>query len=183
MQQKLILLVIFLIFIVLPTSVSAHVLKTDGTIGAVIHIDPEDNPIIGQSSNFFFELKDTTNQFTPQQCNCQVTILENNQAIHIETLFQDQVNPSLNHASFAYTFPRKNVYQIVLTGQPKTANAFQPFTLTYTMRIDRENASSMQTNGTREFLKYWPFIITTALIIIFTAAYIHARSHRKEVNI
>lgn len=64
-NKKLILsfFLIFAVFLILPTIASAHVLKTDGSIGAVVHIDPDDDPIIGKSANFFLEFKDTKNKF------------------------------------------------------------------------------------------------------------------------
>lgn len=49
-----------LLVFALPQTASAHVLQTDGSIGAVLHVDPDDNPIIGEKATFFFDLKDVT---------------------------------------------------------------------------------------------------------------------------
>ena len=43
-----------------------------------------------------------------------------------------------------YIFPERNVYHIVLTGNPKKANEFQPFTLSWYFRVDTINPGLVQ---------------------------------------
>jgi hypothetical protein len=57
------LLIVLLLDIQLPQA-SAHVLLSNNTVGGVLHIDPEDDPIAGQPAKFYIELKDKQNQFT-----------------------------------------------------------------------------------------------------------------------
>lgn len=135
--MKLFILLLFLL-ILSPTISYAHVLEKDGTIGAVVHITPDDDPIVGEQSSFFFEFKDTTDKFKPQDCDCVVTILKNGQEIYRQSLFQDNSNPTLSNASFTYIFSEKNIYTVLIQGKPNTQNAFQPFTLSYDLRISRE---------------------------------------------
>jgi len=127
-------------FLILSTPVYAHILKTDGSIGAVLHIDPEDDPIAGQQAGFFFEFKDTKNQFQPQKCNCVFSVLENGAQIYTQPLFQNNLKPSLTSASVFYTFSGKDVYQVRVVGAPTVTNGFQPFTLIYDIRVSREGA-------------------------------------------
>ncbi len=54
-----VLISIFLFFgFLLPSPAAAHILASDQVIGAVLHIDPNDNPIVNKVSGFFLEFKD-----------------------------------------------------------------------------------------------------------------------------
>ena len=73
-------LTLFILFIVLsslfPSITQAHILITDEGIGAVVHINPDDDPIVDSLTSFFFEFKDQKNKFQPKLCDCRVVILE-----------------------------------------------------------------------------------------------------------
>ncbi len=53
-MNKYFLLIIAAVLVVLPHIGFAHILSTDGRIGAVMHIDPDDNPIAGQPTKVLF---------------------------------------------------------------------------------------------------------------------------------
>ena len=138
MVKKSILLIALCVFsTVRAPQASAHVLLIDGSIGAVLHIDPEDDPIAGQQSAFFFEFKDKQGKFKPEQCDCTFSILRHDSVIFSQSLFQNNTNPSLQDASIFFTFPQRDVYQVKVTGTPTTPQAFQPFTLIYDVRVSR----------------------------------------------
>ena len=124
-----------------PSSVEAHVLKTSGSVGAVVHVTPEDDPIAGEQTDFFFEFKDREGKFKPENCDCKVTILKAGQEAYTAPLFQNNSDPSLTSASFSYTFPEKNIYQVKISGQPLTTDAFQEFNLEYDIRVARVSES------------------------------------------
>lgn len=115
----------------------AHILLTDGSIGAVVHVNPEDDPVIGQPASFFFEFKDKTNKFSPADCDCQYSLAQNGKVLTSGNLFADTETPSLDNASFNYSFPEKGVYSIIITGKPKTNGSFQSFKLEDTIRVER----------------------------------------------
>lgn len=137
-MKKIFFFITLLAFIVLPPAVSAHELKTDGNIGAVLHVDPEDDPIAGEPSSFYFEFKDLKKQFDSKKCNCVITVSQDGKVIHSQKLFQDIHKPSLTNASFVFTFPKKDVYQVIVKGVP-TAKSFQPFTLSYDIHVTENN--------------------------------------------
>lgn len=118
--------------------VSAHVLKTEGSIGVVMHIDPGDNPLAGGQSTLFFDVTDKTNKFNAAECACRVDISEGGKVIDSESF----------STAIPFIFPQKDVYQINLVGSPETPGQFQPFNLTYNVRVDTDaqNASA-QTTG------------------------------------
>jgi len=134
-------------FLTLPPLVSAHVLESSGSIGAVLHIDPEDDPIVGQQASFFFEFKDKQNKFNPANCTCTFSFLENGKKIFSQPLFQSNTDSSLTTASVFYTFTQKDVYQVKVSGRPlMEKKAFEPFTLTYAIRVSREINNSANTS-------------------------------------
>lgn len=165
---KYLFLIVSLIFIFQPKLVFAHVLKTDGDIGAILHIDPDDDPIAGSLSTFFFEFKDRTDKFKPQDCDCNISIFEGGKDIYSQPLFQNNPSPSLDNASFSYTFPEKNVYQVTIYGKPKTPNEFQTFYLNYDIRVARTatptNMPSAQSNTSSSISQY--LIIALGIFII-----------------
>jgi hypothetical protein len=135
MQRAIKSLLLASIIALVPSVVFAHVLKSDGDIGAIIHIDPEDSPIVGQPATFFFEFKDKTNKFTVPQCDCTVTIANRGQQVLSQPLTSS--NSSLNSPAFQYTFPEKSLYTVVVAGSPKAGANFQSFSLSYDIRVDR----------------------------------------------
>ncbi|HSW96448.1 MAG TPA: hypothetical protein VLF89_01345 [Candidatus Saccharimonadales bacterium] len=173
----------FVIFIFLFTlsvgasSVDAHVLVTDKNIGAVLHIDPEDDPVAGQQSGFFFEFKDTTGRFSPENCDCNFFISENEKIIYSQPLFQNNPKPSLTNASIFYTFPKKDVYQLKVVGKPNIPNSFQSFTLVYDIRVDRtaDRNNPISENNS-------PYIwICILVILVCVTSFVVYKKNRKKV--
>lgn len=137
-------------------SAQAHFLVTDRNIGAVLHIDPNDEPIAKSQASFFFEFKDKENKFQPTNCNCTFSIVEDSKEIYSTDLFQNNTNPSLSNASVFYTFPERNVYQIKVVGTPKTPDAFQSFVLVWNFRVDQEaSVSPVSSNGQSQTNSNW----------------------------
>ncbi|GEM_PF-1307400 len=121
----------------------AHILKTDGSIGAVLHIDPEDDPIAGQQAGFFLEFKDRLGRFKPGNCDCKAVILAKGREIYSQPLI-DQSSENGDSATFTFTFPSKGEYQLKIDGSPREAGkslgggSFAPFELGYDIDVDRE---------------------------------------------
>lgn len=176
MKKLLFVIVLFVVFIVLilPSKSFAHVLETSGSVGAVIHVSPDDDPIAGRITDFFFDFKDKENKFKPNNCDCWYTITNSSgEEIDRQALFADSKQPSLTNASFSFTFPKKDVYTIKIIGKPLTPKAFEMFELTYNIRVarDLENRSSEQTEtGTVTNLigGYIPYIVGVGVIVGFS---------------
>src|SRR6266498_1495823 len=94
------------------TTASAHVLKSDGSIGAVMHLDPEDDPVVGQQSHLHFEFKDRQKKFKPENCDCTFSVWQGEKEIFSQPLLQDTSDASLNNVSVVYTFPERDIYQV-----------------------------------------------------------------------
>jgi hypothetical protein len=164
--------VAFLLFIQYSLFINpayAHVLKTDGTIGAVLHVDPQDDPVANQSTNFFFEFKDTSNKFDPKNCDCRVSILQGDKEIYSGNLFQNTTNPTLSDAVFSFIFPEKDIYKVKVEGKPNTPNAFSSFTLSYDVRVAKDmnegNQNQIQNQGWWQ--NYLPAVLGIIIITMF----------------
>lgn len=154
----------FLLFLTLSVSnVSAHILKSDGSIGAVVHITPDDDPIIGQVAEFYFEFKDKLGKFTPKDCLCRIVIAENGQEIYSQDLV-DASNKNQTTLGFTYTFQEKGVYQIKVSGNSVNAVSFSPFNLSYLIRVSRENPQKPASNF---LLNNIHFFIIAGIVAVF----------------
>jgi hypothetical protein len=119
----------------MTSSASAHVLKTDSTIGAVLHIDPDDNPVSGQTTSYSLAFKDTSGKFSLANCVCSVVIQQNGQAVYSQKLAQTGDLTSQDE----FTFPTADVYSLVVNGRPNKVGDFQAFTLKYLVRVTGGN--------------------------------------------
>ena len=158
---------------------SAHELATDGSIGAVIHIDPSDEPIAGERSAFFFEFKDKQNKFQPTNCACTFSIVTNGQTVYSQPLFQDNAKPTLDNASASYTFEAKGAYTIKVTGKSLTPNAFAPFTLVWDIRVDQQakQTDSGQNNFVQTHIAHF---VAIGVFALFFLSYLFVRLMKRK---
>jgi hypothetical protein len=172
----LILLLTFSIF--LPLQVHANVSQTDGNIGVVMHIDPDDGPVAHEQSTLSFEFNDKQNKFSANLCNCVFSIKKNGQIIYAQSLLTTD-SPKLIEAAVRYTFPAIGFYQVVISGTPKNPNAFQPFTFTYEVQVIKEAtqpSSPSQTttdtsvNSERNIISTIVGVLGLGAIILFIGA-------------
>ncbi|HZE86836.1 MAG TPA: hypothetical protein VE090_01380 [Methylomirabilota bacterium] len=167
---------VFLLFCFLffPPYADAHILASDKNIGALLHIDPDDTPVAGQQSGFFFDFKDKQNKFSSQDCDCTFLIVENGQTIYSQPLFQKSV---------FYTFPKIDVYQIKIIGKPKTPNAFQPFTLSWDWRVDQGTNQHSGIATANFFATFGVYIIVFALFpLIFLIYFLQKHFIKNKSN-
>lgn len=164
------IVVLFLIshlaLLISASPVNAHVLKTDGSVGAILHVSPDDSPIAGALTDFFFELKDLDGKFKPENCNCVAQVLRGGDVLIDQPLFALNPSPTLDNASFRYTLPQKGVYTIRLTGEPKTEGSFERFVLSWDIRVDREATDNPPQNSTNWLAELAPYILGIGLFFL-----------------
>lgn len=166
--------ILFILFLTIVSPAYAHVLKTDGSIGAVLHVDPEDNPIAKQPSNFYFAIKDTTGKFDPANCICSVTITANDKQILLADLGTTQKSGDSYSSFLTFTFPEKDVYEVKVSGRP-TDNSFLPFSLVYDVRVEKE-AERVTPLPTKQFPYYFVSLLVVGGIFF---GFLFARYKRK----
>ncbi len=155
-MKKLLITIFTAAYFFFPSLALAHTLQTSGSVGAIIHIDPEDDPIIGKPASIYFDLKDTSNKFSIENCTCFLTISLGN---------SQKLNVPLEHSGNQFTFPERGLYTITLSGSPKDTSSFSPFTLSWDFRITKDSHKS--TFPTQLVFLPILFIIILVSVIIF----------------
>lgn len=173
---------VFIAITVSPAA-QAHVLKFDNGIGAVLHMDPQDDPVAGELTRFYFEFSDKTGTFDAQTCDCSVEVSRNNVTLEKLAVRTD----SREALAAQFTFPLRGAYQITVSGSPKNSGAFPSFTLSYVVRVNK-GAGIGQTNlDYRQRTVYISAIGVVGLllflllraIVIYNITY-HARNRSPE---
>jgi hypothetical protein len=127
----------------LPTPQAfAHFLQTSNGIGGVIHVEPNDKPLIVVDTQLFIELKDTKNRLSESNCSCTLELKKNDTIITSTQPNISKTSDATILVSQSVVFPEKGVYQIKLAGTPKQQE-FEPFTLLYDIRADEKRKESI----------------------------------------
>jgi len=123
----------------IPAIASAHVLEIDGTVGAVLHISPDDNPTADSPTDYILSFSDSSGTFDLHRCDCDVSVILDGKIVVTDLLAATSDTVSEN----SYTFTRPGVYTLQVTGTPRQPGAFRPFTLNYDVRVT-DGTSTMQ---------------------------------------
>jgi hypothetical protein len=146
-------------------SVSAHFLQAESGIGGLIHIDPNDDPIIGQVSNIFIDLKDSQNRLTEANCNCTIKILENEQEISSRGVQVIKSEDGQLYVTSQFTFPKKGSYIVRMEGK-STNSMFPDFRLDFDFFVSQK--SRQNETDSKQF--FWVLSgIGSVLVIVFLA--------------
>jgi hypothetical protein len=165
MRRVLSILIVIFLFVATPTS--AHILKTNGNIGVLLHLTPDDDPFVGEAASFYFEIKERENRFKTSDCICKVRILKGESEIFSSDLYLASSENNINSSLFSYTFKEKAIYTVIVTGQPAVENAFQPFQVEYDLRISRDRQNSDFSNSNLIVLAMIVFAIIVAATVYF----------------
>lgn len=117
--------------ILFASAASAHTLKTDGTISAALHFQPDDAPMSGKSTEYILFLTDSTKRFSIGDCGCTVIVKKDSKTISSNPM---ELN-SQNIIGGSITFAKAGAYEVIFQGAPIKSGAFQPFTLRYAEQV------------------------------------------------
>lgn len=136
-----------------PLSIAqAHELKSDGSISVLLHINPDDDPVAGQPSELLFLISDKNKKFKAEECDCKATVIDNNEMVFSSSLFKGKTSyRGIFAPAIPYTFPRKGMYTVKLVGKPKNTDGFQSFSLSYDIRIDKDEFSPKKPDRNNSF--------------------------------
>jgi hypothetical protein len=159
-----------LLWLVLPGPANAHVLVPDATktTGAVLHITPDDDPVIGEPSQLFFDIQRAA--ATSQTHAFTVKIVNDRDE---ETVVPIQVNG--NAISAAYSFPYAAVYSVQLIAEP--LDTTQPtLRFVHAQRVTRGGTGLSESKAhTWAEAGLWASLVTTCALMIV------GYNHRKEI--
>jgi len=152
------------LFLIAGTSgvASAHVLKEDNGISAVLHIPP------AQQTQLDFSFSSQQSTFSLKNCDCQVIVQANGNTIQTEPLGAGSEDSGASAAA-SVTFPSIGVYDVIVEGSAKDG-AFKSFKLDYVERVATSAVATtsqpVQRNGSTVLL-----ISATSFILLLMGAY------------
>ncbi|MEO1348944.1 MAG: hypothetical protein AAFW84_09105 [Cyanobacteria bacterium J06635_15] len=119
----------------------AHQVKTTDSVGATLHIEPNDTPQAGVPTEVWFALTRQGGESIPlADCDCQLMIYTQPLTPEATPL----LNPPLSATSAEgytaipsaeVTFPNVGNYTLALTGAPKANQSFSPFELAFDVTV------------------------------------------------
>lgn len=128
---KLLILSTFAVGLFIPGIVSAHELAEDQSVAAVLHINPNDKPIVDQSQNLIFTFKDLESKFNLNDCLCSVKIFKD--SVLLADFNPKAINPTISEND--YTFQDEGRHYINLNGSSKTGS-FDNFEINYQVYVE-----------------------------------------------
>ncbi len=141
----------------------AHVLKSQGSVGAVLHIEPEDDPIAKAPTTLYFEVKDKEGNFQASTCICTVKVYQGNEEIAVIP-GQEAGNSAI---TAPVTFPARDIYTVVFEGKPLLSTGFNSFSLSYDIRVSRIDEGGRVIGATfLPLLVIIPIMVVLALVVI-----------------
>lgn len=122
--------------------VQAHETESDAGISALLHIDPNDQPVVGKEAKLFFTFTDASGKFEIQRCDCVITLFQND--TQVDQRIVDVANTAFasvgSYPLYTRTFADAGVYKVELVGKPKDGATFGEFSLHYDVRVEEPGA-------------------------------------------
>ncbi|NEQ28822.1 MAG: hypothetical protein F6K28_59700 [Microcoleus sp. SIO2G3] len=106
--------------------------STEGGMEVMIHLDPNDSPVAGSSSETWFVLTAPSGDNVPlANCNCEAMVYDANEQMVVHNLPLGATMVDDKEAiGTAITFPAPGSYTVVLSGQSQDGS-FEPFEIRF----------------------------------------------------
>ncbi|MEH1870464.1 hypothetical protein [Nostoc sp.] len=157
-NQGTIKYLLFLSCLVIPITniypAFAHKVEVAGDVGGTLHIEPNDNPRAGESSQAWFALTRRGGRVIPlSQCNCQLAVYAEPYAEGEPPLLEPQLQPVAAERyqgipGAEVVFPKPGIYQLQLNGKPASGARFKPFKFKFEVTV--AGGSTQDTQNTRD---------------------------------
>ena len=129
-----------------PGVASAHVLKEDNGISALLHIEPDDSAVAGQPTELKIDFGDSQDAFSLANCDCQLQLAVNeDQVIKTVTLLPGPNGGTLDTTA-TVTFPKVDHYDARINGHA-TDGSFPDFHLDFDINVAVAKDSSRALSG------------------------------------
>lgn len=121
----------------------AHNVQTAGNVASLFHIEPSHNPKAGEPSKVWFALTKQGGEEIPlDQCNCQITVYENEKLVSQPPLNPLKAEKYQGLPSAIVIFPRAGLYKVEIKGDPKQENGFDRFKFAYGVTVQPGSAAN-----------------------------------------
>ena len=123
------------------TPVYAHSVKVAEDVGGTLHIEPNDNPKAGESSETWIALTRKGGKLIPlKDCNCKIEVYNKPRVKEVAPLLKPALRP-ISTSQYQgipgsdIIFPKPGNYEIQISGAPKANANFKPFKLTFPVTV------------------------------------------------
>ncbi|GAC1391987.1 MAG: hypothetical protein NVSMB46_06530 [Candidatus Saccharimonadales bacterium] len=121
-------------FVGLSGTASAHDFQNFGSIAVELHVIPNDLPQAGGKSRLDFTINDAYTAFSYQNCNCTVSVSQNNKEIYTKMVRAIQPKAE-QYIAVPYVFPNIGDYTVSLRASPLSGAVFKSFTANYPITV------------------------------------------------
>ncbi len=124
-----------LLMLVLFGTGGAHEIVRDGDVGALLHIEPDDVPVLGRANRTWFETNLRGGRpVTLANCTCVLRVYAGSVREGAKPVATPRLRTVQNKLTADLTFPAEGAYTLVLTGAPRTGATFRSFRLEWVVR-------------------------------------------------
>ena len=155
------------VWCLLGSSVQAHVLLKDKTTntGAILHINPDDDPIAGEETIMFVDIQDSASSTRLPYGAYDFFIT--NEAGERQNVPME-AGGSIN--TVVYTFPNRGVYTLEVASKP-AYDSLQPVHMTYSLRVSRGIGTAYVTNQANEWATPLLIMCVTGFVLLCITAF------------
>lgn len=141
--------------VALPPAI-AHQVVTTESVGATLHIEPNDTPRAGEASQVWFALTRQGGDIIPlTDCDCQLRVYSQPTTDAADPLLTPPLSPVSAEGysgipGALVTFPEVGAYTLVLAGAPQrdqTDPSFSPFELSFDVTVATGSSASQPTTA------------------------------------
>lgn len=113
----------------LVTIAFAHETTREGTVAMFVHIDPNEQPVVGVPATVFINLTNTEKSFAVKDCSCTLVIAHDDTVLMAVPLEPSDDPEAFGIAGVPVIFVTPGSYDLTVSGTPKVAGLFNPFTI------------------------------------------------------
>lgn len=169
--MKFFLTVVLVLF---GTFADAHQFVSDGEFTILQHSEPNDMPYAGTSTKLYFIFDTTPKGFSAEDCNCILYIAPYSELETIETAGErfeygaDVIHERGSNHVLWYTFPKGDVYALVVKGDPRIPGSFEAFRIVLPLRVEHgvEAGARIEGSEATSSLSLSPRLPTVAVFVI-----------------
>jgi hypothetical protein len=136
--QKIFILLL-LVMVTWPQFLFAHEVKLQNDISVTLHMEPQDDPVVGEPGELFLSFKDFQNRFNIDDCDCSAKVFSKDKVLFNGHL-SEKAGESFGSNSVVINtiFPKKAIYTVSLIAKSKTG-VFPDVKMDFFVRIARES--------------------------------------------
>ncbi len=111
--------------------VSAHTQEVEHEIKAVLHIVPDDQVVVGKTTELQLDFSEAGDDFVLANCDCVVSLSRPDKEIFHEAVGTEKVRRDKELVIFSFTFLDSGSYTLTVAGKSLSRTSFEAFTLNY----------------------------------------------------